>query len=157
MSETKILFGPRLGKQGKIRLGCSAIIFDEGGDKVLLTRRTDNGLWCLPGGAMEPGESAAEACAREVQEETALQVRVKHLVGVYSDPDQLVVYPDGTRVHIVALSFEAEVLGGRLGLSSETTEAGYFTLAEMESMPMVGPHMRRVEDARAGRAEAFVK
>lgn len=156
MSETQILFGPRLGKEGMIRLGSSAIIFDEGG-KVLLTRRTDNGLWCLPGGAMEPGESAAEACVREVAEETGLQVRVKRLVGVYSDPDQLVVYPDGTKVHIVALSFEAEVLGGEMELSSETTDIGYFTLAEIESMPMVMPHVRRMEDALSGRAEAFIK
>lgn len=156
MSETQILFGPRLGKEGRIRLGCSAIIFDEGG-RVLLTRRTDNGLWCLPGGGMDAGESAAEACVREVVEETGLQVRVKRLVGVYSDPDQLVVYPDGTKVHIVALSFEAEVIGGEMRISSETTDIGYFTLAEMGSMPMVMPHVRRVEDALAGQVEAFIK
>lgn len=156
MSETEILFGPRLGREGRIRLGCSAIIFDKSG-RVLLTRRTDNGLWCLPGGAMDPGESAAEACVREVVEETGLQVRVKRLVGVYSDPDQLIVYPDGTKVHIVALSFEAEVLGGDMGLSIETTDIGYFTPADMGSMPMVVPHVQRVEDALAGQAEAFIK
>jgi ADP-ribose pyrophosphatase YjhB (NUDIX family) len=44
-------------------LGCSAAIFDERG-RILLTRRADNGQWCLPGGRMESGESAAEACER---------------------------------------------------------------------------------------------
>ena len=157
MTATQILFGPRLSREGKIRLGCTAVIFDKDREKVLLTRRTDNGLWCLPGGALDPGESAAEACVREVEEETGLQVRVKRLVGVYSDPNQLVVYPDGNKVQVVALNFEVELLGGELGLSDETTDAGYFSLAEMGSMPMVVPHVRRIEDALADQAEAFIK
>src|ERR671927_535856 len=95
---TQVLYGPRLSKQGQIRLGCSAAIFDEQG-RILLTRRADNGQWCLPGGRMESGESAAEACEREVFEETGLTVHVKRLVGVYSYPDQLVVYPDGKKAH----------------------------------------------------------
>ena len=99
---TIVLYGERLGQQGTIRLGCSAIVFDEHG-RILLTCRADNGQWCLPGGRMESGESAAEACEREVFEETSLQVHVTRLVGVYSYPDQLVVYPDGNKAQIVAL------------------------------------------------------
>jgi ADP-ribose pyrophosphatase YjhB (NUDIX family) len=147
---TQVLYGPRLGKEGELRAGCSAVIFDANREKVLLTRRTDNGLWCLPGGAMESGESAAEACEREVWEETGLKVRVKRLIGVYSNPDQLIVYADGNKVFMVGMSFEAEILSGQLGLSNETTQAGYFSLAEMESMPMHGQHKARVEDALIG-------
>ena len=84
---TKILYGTRLGKNGELRVGCSATIFDKSHQKVLLTRRLDNGLWCLPGGHMESGESVEECCMREVFEETGLQVRVKRLPGVYSDPN----------------------------------------------------------------------
>src|ERR671937_1143499 len=113
---TQVLYGPRLGKEGKIRLGCSAAIFDAQG-RILLTRRADNGRWCLPGGRMESGESVAEACEREVFEETGLIVRVKRLVGVYSHPDQLVVYPDENKAHVVALHFQAEVIGGGGGLA----------------------------------------
>ena len=94
---TKVVFGERIGREGKLRLGCSAVILDETRQKVLLTRRADNGQWCLPSGGMEPGESAAEACAREVREETGLHVRVVRLIGVYSDPNQLIIYPDGLR------------------------------------------------------------
>src|SRR5512140_3349027 len=112
----QILFGERIGRQGAIRLGCAAILFDETRQKVLLTRRADNGQWCLPSGGMEPGESAAEACAREVWEETGLHVRILRLTGVYSDPNQLIVYPDGTKIQVVALNFETEVTGGELGL-----------------------------------------
>ena len=154
---TQVLYGPRLGKEGKIRLGCSAVIFDKTRTKVLLTRRADNGLWCVPGGAMESGESAAEACEREVFEETGLKVRLKRLAGVYSNPDQLVIYPDETKVHMVVLGFEAEVLSGELSLSDETTVVGFFSFAEMETMPMHGKHKERVEDAFSNQIEAFIK
>ena len=106
---------------------------------------------------MEAGESAAEACIREVWEETGLNVSVKRLVGVYSDPNQLVVYPDGNKVHIVVMSFEVEVIGGELGLSNETTEAEFFSVQEMETMPMHGKHTERVEDALLNLAEALIK
>ncbi|MCJ7435437.1 MAG: NUDIX domain-containing protein [Anaerolineales bacterium] len=157
MTQTQVLYGDRLGKQGKLRLGCSAVIFDKKREKVLLTRRADNGHWCLPGGGMESGESAAEACEREVLEETGLTVRVKRLVGVYSNPDQLVIYPDGNKSFFVVLSFEAEIMGGELTLSDETTEFGYFSVIEMENMPIHGHHKQRVEDALAMTGEALIK
>ena len=124
---TQVIYGERIAKQGKLRLGCSAAIFDEQG-RVLLTKRQDNGQWCLPSGGVEPGESVAEGCEREVFEETGLSVKVKRLVGVYSHSDQLVIYPDGNKVQIFALHFQAEMIGGKLGLSDETTDFGYFTL-----------------------------
>lgn len=147
---TQVLYGEKLGKQGVVRVGCSAVIFDEKREKVLLTQRADNGRWCIPGGQLEAGESAAEACEREVWEETGLKVRAKRLIGVYSNPDQLVIYPDGNKAFFVVINFEAEILEGKLGLSNETTAFGYFSLKEMESMPMHGEHATRVEDALRG-------
>jgi len=154
---TQVLYGERLGKNGKLLIGCSATILDETGQKVLLTRRTDNGLWCLPGGRMEAGESVEECCVREVREETGLQIRVKRLAGVYSNPDQLVVYPDGEQAHFVVLNFEAEVINGELGLSDETSEAGYFSLAEFKSMPMHDRHADRVEDVLTNKTTAYIR
>jgi len=153
---TQVLYGNRLGKEGELRLGCSATIFDSKREKVLLTQRTDNGRWCLPGGHAESGESVTEACEREVLEETGLKVRVTRLVGVYSNPDQLVIYPDGNKAFFVVLSFEAEIIEGELTLSDETTAYGYFSLQEMELMPMHGQHKDRVEDALLGGA-ALIK
>ena len=154
---TQVLFGPRLGREGQLRVGCSAAILDAAREKVLLTRRTDNGQWCLPGGAMESGESAAEACEREVLEETGLSIRVTRLVGVYSHPDQLVIYPDGNKAHIVALHFEADVISGEPGLSNETTDFGYFTLREIEGLEMLGRHKERVIDTLEKYSEALIK
>src|SRR6266508_650361 len=153
---TQVLYGPRLSKQGKIRLGCSAAILDKHG-RILLTRRADNGQWCLPDGAVESGESLAEACEREVLEETGLSVRVKRLVGVYSHPDQLVVYKDGHKVQMVAIHFEAEVIEGEPILSDETTDFGYFTLEDVETMEMLGRHKERIIDSLARQPEAVIK
>lgn len=147
---TQVVYGPRLGKEGKLRVGCSAVIFDEAREKVLLTQRADNGRWCLPGGHMESGESAAEACEREVWEETGLKVRAMRLLGVYSNPDQLVIYKDGNKAFFVVLNFEVQVLEGEVGLSDETTDFGWFSLAEMQSMRMHANHQMRVEDAFRG-------
>ena len=153
---TQVLYGERISKQGKIRLGCSAAMFDEHG-RILLTRRADNGQWCLPGGGMEPGESAAEACEREVLEETGLSVRVRRLVGVYSHSDQLIVYPDGGRFQIVALHFEAEITRGTLELSNETSDFGYFTLQDIQGIEMFGRHKERIIDTLENRIDAFIR
>ena len=154
---TKILYGTRLGKNGELRVGCSATIFDKSHQKVLLTRRLDNGLWCLPGGHMESGESVEECCMREVFEETGLQVRVKRLTGVYSDPNQLAIYPDGNQVHFVVINFEVTVQQGEPRVSDETSEFGYFSLDEIRSMTMHDHHGDRVADALTNQAEAYIR
>ena len=73
---SKTSFGERIGKEGQLRPGASALIFNETRDCILMTQREDNSRWCLPGGGMDSGESAAEACVREVLEETGLAVKV---------------------------------------------------------------------------------
>ena len=69
-------FGERVGREGVLRPGASGMIFDAARERILLTRREDNGRWCIPGGGMDAGESAEEACIRELLEETGLEVRV---------------------------------------------------------------------------------
>jgi hypothetical protein len=82
---------------------------------------------------------------------------VKRLVGVYSHPDQLIIYPDGNKAFIVALHFEAEVLGGKLGLSNETTDFGYFALNEIQGMELLGRHKERIIDTLENRVAALIK
>lgn len=150
----QIIIGERVGKRGRLSLATNAVIFDEAG-YVLLTQRQDNGFWCLPGGIMEPGESVAEAVVREVREETGLVVTPVHLVGVYSDPNLLVTYPDGTAYHPVVLCFRCEVLEGSLQLSAETIDVRFFPLDDLP--PMVKPHYQRLKDTKAGRLAAFIR
>jgi ADP-ribose pyrophosphatase YjhB (NUDIX family) len=153
----KIIEGDRIGKLGRLALGCSATIFDSTRQKVLLTRRTDNGRWCLPGGRSESGESVIETCERETLEETGLEVRVVRLLGVYSSPHRLVEYADGNRYHIVALNFEVEPIDGTLSLSDETTDYGYFSWEEMAQMDVMETHVERLTDIFSGRQPPFLR
>ncbi len=153
----KIIIGDRVGKNGIIRVGCSAVIFNLQCEKILLTRREDNNKWCLPSGGMEAGESASEACIREVEEETGLQVKIKRLIGVYTTPHELIVYQDGNKIQLVALCFEAEIVGGELRLSCETTEYGYFSYQEIQKLDMLLNHRQRIKDAYSQKMTTFIR
>lgn len=154
---TKIIHGERVGKQGKIHLGCSAVLFNSENNQVLLTRRIDNGMWCLPGGKIDPGETVAEGCAREVLEETGLKIRITRFTGIYSDPNQLVIYPDNNRVQIIALNFEVDLVGGEMRLSAETTDIRFFPIAEALEMDLFHTHVLRIRDALTMQEAAFIR
>ncbi len=62
-------------------LGVTVAVIDE--DRILLTKREDFEVWCLPGGGVDPGESVAQAAIREAREETGLEVQLTRLVGIY--------------------------------------------------------------------------
>ena len=153
----KIIRGHRVGENGTIRGGWSAVICDKNREKILLTRREANNQWCLPSGGMEPGESASETCIREVEEETGLEVVIKRLIGVYTTPDELVVYRDGNKIQLVALCFEAEIVGGELRLSPETTEYGYFSYQEIQELDLLSNHTQRIKDAYSEEMATFIR
>ena len=67
------------------KIAVNAVVFNDK-KEVLLAKRTDNGVWCLPGGHVDLGETLAQACLREFYEETGLRGEVLRLVGIYSDP-----------------------------------------------------------------------
>lgn len=153
----QIIHDERAGLGATLRIGCSAVIFDAAREKVLLVRRHDNEMWGLPGGQMQAGESVAEACSREVLEETGLQVRVARLISVFSNPHRCIVYGDGRSAQAVVLTFEAEPAGGALQLSNETAAFGYFSLEEIQRLPLLDNHLERINDAFAGQPMAFVR
>jgi ADP-ribose pyrophosphatase YjhB (NUDIX family) len=147
-----IVRGERVGRHGRIAVGCSAAVLDARSETLLLIRRADNGRWSVPGGYMDPGESLTEACAREVQEETGLRVRVGPLLSVYSSPHILLEYPDGNRWQLVILYFAAEAIGGQLRPGDETTDVAFFSQAEIAALDLSDLDRQRVKDAFAQRA-----
>jgi 8-oxo-dGTP pyrophosphatase MutT (NUDIX family) len=152
-----ILAGDRIGRLGKIRLGCSAAIFDESRTRILLTRRADNGEWCLPGGLVEPGESVEETCIREVWEETGLHIKVTQLVGVYSNPHLLVEYPDGNRFQQVSLCFAGEMGEGEVTINEESTAYGFFSFEETQQMKILANSVQRIADAFTHHLQAYIR
>ena len=153
----RILQGERIGQLGELLITCAGAIFDLTGQKVLLIRRYDNGRWCLPGGRMMAGESVAEACIREVWEETGLQVRISKLIGVYSNPHEVHEYADGGRYQVVGLCFVAERIDGEPRLSNETIAFGYFTLTEIQAMDVMENNFEYIYDAFAAQPSSFVR
>jgi 8-oxo-dGTP pyrophosphatase MutT (NUDIX family) len=149
--------GERIGKGAAISVGSAAVIFDETRSRILLTRRSDNDRWCLPGGHMESGESASETCVREVLEETGLDVEIVRLIGVYTSPDFVIQHGDGPLKQLVAICFESRVVGGQLCITNETTECGWFTPDEIERMDLVEIHRQRIADALENRQAAFIR
>ncbi len=125
-----------------------ALIMDTHG-KVCLVKRTDSGIWALPTGWVERGESTEEAVVREVREETGYEVAVKDLIGVYSLPEEMTVeYPDGRCVQCVTVCYFCEHIGGRgIPDGREVSECIFFppdTLPE----PMVNTHRHWIETVR---------
>jgi len=111
-------------------------------EKVLLTKRSDFHIWCLPSGGVEDGETVVEAAIRETKEETGLDVRITRLVGIYSRPADK---PSGH-----AVVFAATAVGGAINCQpGETLEVRYFSLNDLPTALSFG-HRRRIEDAVQG-------
>ncbi|MFC6260828.1 NUDIX hydrolase [Levilactobacillus fujinensis] len=101
--------------------------------RILLQKRSDFNRWGLPGGALEFGESAQEACVREFKEETGLMVAITGLLGISSN--QIQRYPNGDIAQAVVVTFAVERLGGHLRPDyDETLALTYFSAAELPPM-----------------------
>lgn len=143
-------------KARELRPGVSGVIQD-GAGRILLQRRSDNGLWALPGGSVELGESVRDAIVREVREETGLSVEVVRLIGVYSDPrTQLVRYSDGNVVHYITTLFACRIVAGNLRTCEETLDLQFFDPAHLPD-DFLSMHRPRIQDAQANSLAAFIR
>jgi ADP-ribose pyrophosphatase YjhB (NUDIX family) len=115
--------------------GADAFVVDADG-RVLLIRRADDGLWAMPGGWVEPGESPAEAAVRETEEETGLRVSVVCLVDTAQRPES------------VHHTFHCRVEGGELRPSHESREVAFLVPATVSAWH--ADHRDRVAAAAAG-------
>ena len=101
-------------------------IFD--GDKILLVQEALDEGWTLPGGWADVGESPRTAIEREVLEEAGLEVSVTRLIGVYDAnriEDALSLF------HAYKLLFLCEVRSGKLKVSIETRDVGFFSVEDL--------------------------
>ena len=80
MSRREHYQDPAAPKANSIVVAATAFVLDDE-HRVLLVRRSDNGLWALPGGAMDVGERVAQTAERETLEETGYVVEVTDLIG----------------------------------------------------------------------------
>jgi 8-oxo-dGTP diphosphatase len=109
-----------------------AVIWDAGHRRFLLIKRGHEpgaGLWSLPGGRVEAGESDAEALVREMREETGLSVTPGRLIGSVRRPA-----PDGNVLEIK--DYEAEVTGGTLKAGDDAADVRWVDAAELATLPL---------------------
>ncbi len=116
-------------------LGVSASVFRDG--KVLIARRAGPplaGLWSLPGGLVEPGETMVDAAAREVFEETGVSAEI----GGIADVIEVILNDDDGAVerHYVLLSFAARWIAGDGETSAEASEVAWLRPDELDGLEM---------------------
>lgn len=139
------------------RIVVATSVFVEDADgRILLIRRTDNGLWALPGGGMEVGETVTSCAVREAREETGLDIDVTDLVGVFTNPAHVVAYPDGEVRQQFSICVRGRLIGGTVAASDESSE---ITWAERDQLAHFDIHpetRRRIDHAITRDPKAYL-
>lgn len=136
----------------KPELAVSAAIFRDG--RVLLVRRAGapaKGLWTLPGGRVEVGETLVTAVQREVLEETRLTIGVIGIAGYRESILQQAVGDRGR--HFVILPFAARWISGEVQLNDELDDSRWMVIdavTDLQTTEGLVPILRQAERLQAG-------
>jgi len=117
------------------RVAVGAIVFRAG--KVLLVRRGQppaEGLWAIPGGSVELGESLQGAAEREVREETDITVRAGEPVYTFDMVERDAA--GKVRFHYVIIDLKADYFGGEPRAGGDALEARWISPAELNRLPV---------------------
>ena len=119
------------------------------GDRVLLVKRGHaplKGEWSLPGGTVELGETLEAAVAREVLEETGLEVSVGQVVEVLDRVDRS---PDGRiEYHFVIVDYVCAVRGGSIASGSDAEDARWVPIRELPAYRLTAKASAVIAEAR---------
>jgi ADP-ribose pyrophosphatase YjhB (NUDIX family) len=115
--------------------------------EILMIRRTDNDNWAVPGGAIDLGESVAQAAVRETREESGIECEITGIVGIYSDPKHVILYTsNGEARQEFSIVLSARPLRGQPTTSSESSEVRWVPVAEVRNYTMDRSMRIRIND-----------
>ncbi|MFF4643886.1 NUDIX domain-containing protein [Streptomyces sp. NPDC001389] len=135
MARTEYFDDPDAPEPNSMVVAASAVVTDDK-SRILLQKRSDSGLWALPGGGMEMTDSLPGTAVREVKEETGLDVEITGLVGTYTDPRHVIAYTDGEVRRQFNVCFRARLVGGTLTVSDESLELRWVDPGALGSLDM---------------------
>jgi ADP-ribose pyrophosphatase YjhB (NUDIX family) len=137
---------PDAPKANSLVPAVNVVVVNDAGE-ILLIRRTDNGNWALPGGAIDLGESVAQAAVRETLEESAIECAITGLVGIYSDPRHVILYTsNGEARQEFSIVLTACPLGGQPTPSSESSEVRWVAVSDVHAYTMDRSMRIRIND-----------
>ncbi len=129
ITELRALVGHR-----PLIMSSAGVLILDASNCLLMQRRSDNHLWGLPGGSLEPGESFEAAARREVREETGLEAGALTLFGLFSGARFFYEYPNGDQIFNAAAVFLCRETTGTLRLDAdESSELRFFDLSGIPS------------------------
>src|SRR6266566_4811775 len=133
MTRVDYLNDPNAPKANSIAVAVSAFVQDDQG-RILMIRRTDNDLYSIPGGQVEPGETLTQAAIREVKEETGIDIEITGLIGIYSNPNHVISYNNGEIRQEFSICLRARPLGGEIRTSTESSDVHWATRNRLSAL-----------------------
>jgi ADP-ribose pyrophosphatase YjhB (NUDIX family) len=141
---------PAAPQANNIVPSANVIVTDDAG-RILVIRRTDNGNWAVPGGAVDLGESLTDAAVRETKEESGIDCEITGISGIYTDPRHVILYTsNGEARQEFSIVLTARPTGGQLTPSSETSEVRWVSPDEAAELAMDRSMRMRVDDYLRG-------
>ncbi|MFI7033694.1 NUDIX hydrolase [Microbispora rosea] len=127
---------PDAPKPNSLVPSVNVVVTNDAGD-ILMIRRSDNGNWAVPGGAIDLGESLPQAAVRETLEETGVLCEITGLVGTYTDPRHVILYTsNGEARQEFSIVLTASAVSGEPTPSSESREVRWVPRDQVEALPM---------------------
>lgn len=137
---------PNAPKPNSMVPSVNVVVSNDVGE-ILLIRRSDNDNWALPGGAIDLGESTAQAAIRETKEETGIDCEVTGLVGIYTDPKHIILYTsNGEARQEFSIVLTARPVGGQPTTSDESTEVRWMAPSDVRELTMDRSMGSRIND-----------
>jgi 8-oxo-dGTP pyrophosphatase MutT (NUDIX family) len=112
-----------------------------------MIRRLDNGNWAVPGGAIDLGESVAQAAIRETREESGIGCEITGIIGIYSDPKHVILYTSNGEVRQeFSILLTARPVSGHPTPSDESTEVRWVPPSAARELAMDRSIRIRIND-----------